>query len=317
MDTSPLTREKSPLVGLALGGGGLRGAAHIGVLKVLQGAGIVPAFLAGTSAGSVIAGLYAAGYSPDKIASLLAGVTPGDLWDPALGRGFLLLLGLTGFLPLEATFSPRWIPHLPLGLLKGEKLEKLLLEFTRHLYFHQLQLPLAVVATDLNTGTEVIFCSPATKEKLAPRLPGRVFITNQPLGVALRASTAIPGIFYPKKVGRRLLVDGGLKNNVPAGIVKAGGARVVLAVDLEFASQRDDRIGNFLEVMLQTSDIMGQTITDLQLAGAAHYVLYPQIYDMNLLALDKIPAAIERGAQVTAAALPKIKELIRQAQLLP
>ena len=101
---------------------------------------------------------------------------------------------------------------------------------------------------------------------------------------------------------------------MPAAIVKAWGSRVVLAVDLEFASQRDDRIGNFLEVMIQTTDIMGQTITDLQLAGAAHYVLYPQIYNMNLLALDKIPAAIERGAQVTAEALPKIKELIRRAQ---
>ncbi len=314
MDISPLRKEKSSLVGLALGGGGLRGAAHIGVLKVLQAEGIVPGFLAGTSAGSVVAGLFAAGYSPDKIASLLAGVTPGDLWDPALGRGFLLLLGLTGFLPLDTTFSPHWIPHLPLGLLKGEKLERLLLKVTRNLYFHQLPLPLAVVATDLNSGAGVIFCSPATRERLAPHLPGRVFLTDQPLGVALRASTAIPGIFFPKQVGKRMLVDGGLKNNVPAAIVKAWGSRVVLAVDLEFASQRDDRIGNFLEVMIQTTDIMGQTITDLQLAGAAHYVLYPQIYNMNLLALDKIPAAIERGAQVTAEALPKIKELIRRAQ---
>ena len=85
MDISPLRKEKSSLVGLALGGGGLRGAAHIGVLKVLQAEGIVPGFLAGTSAGSVVAGLFAAGYSPDKIASLLAGVTPGTCgirpWD--------------------------------------------------------------------------------------------------------------------------------------------------------------------------------------------------------------------------------------------
>lgn len=317
MDIFQLTKGKSPLVGLALGGGGLRGAAHIGVLKTLQSEGIVPDFLAGTSAGSVIAGLFATGYTPEEIESLLSAVTPGELWDPALGRGFLLLLGLTGFLPLDTTFSPRWIPHLPLGLLKGEKLERLLLKVTRNQYFHQLRLPLAVVATELNTGAEVIFCSPQTREKLASRLPGRIFITNQPLGVALRASTAIPGIFFPKQVGNRLLVDGGLKNNVPAVIVKAWGTRVVLAVDLEFASQRDDRIGNFLEVMIQTTDIMGQTITDLQLAGAADYVLYPQIYDMSLLALDKIPDAIERGAQVTAAALPEIKDLIQRAQALP
>ena len=165
MDISPLRKEKSSLVGLALGGGGLRGQ-PIGVLKVLQAEGIVPGFLAGTSAGSVVAGLFAAGYSPDKIASLLAGVTPGDLWDPALGRGFLLLLGLTGFLPLDTTFSPHSIPHLPLGLLKGEKLERLLLKVTRNLYFHQLPLPWPVVATDLNSGASV-FCSPLTR-KMAP-----------------------------------------------------------------------------------------------------------------------------------------------------
>lgn len=96
MDISPLRKEKSSLVGLALGGGGLRGAAHIGVLKVLQAEGIVPGFLAGTSAGSVVAGLFAAGYSPDKIASLLAGVTPGDLWDSGPGTGLFIAPGVDG-----------------------------------------------------------------------------------------------------------------------------------------------------------------------------------------------------------------------------
>lgn len=301
-------------MGLALGGGGLRGTAHIGVLKTLLAAGIVPDVLAGTSAGSIVAGLFAAGYKPEAIERFLLSVSPRDIWDPALGRGFLLLLGLTGFLPLDITFGPRRIPRLPLGLLKGEKLERLLLRVTGGKNFDQLNRPLAVVATDLNSGDEVVFCSGRDEKLLAPHLSGRVFLTGQRLGVALRASTAVPGIFFPKEVHRRQLVDGGLKNNVPANILKVWGARVVIAVDLEFASQPDDRIGSFLEVLIQTADIMGQTITELQLEHSADYVLRPRIYQVGLLDLAKIPECIERGARTTRAALPEIQRLIREAE---
>ncbi|MGI6575167.1 MAG: patatin-like phospholipase family protein [bacterium] len=302
--------KKKPLIGLALGGGGLRGAAHIGVLKELLRAGITPDILSGTSAGSIIGGLFACGYTPEEIESLLLSVSPADLWDPALSRCFLFFLGLTGILPRNRSFSPRLIPRLPLGLLKGNKLEKLLLQVTKGKNFTQLTYPLVIVATDLNEGKQVVFSALQTKKHLIPYFPDTLFLTEEKLGTAIRASTAIPGIFTPKQIGKRKLVDGGLKNNVPADILKLWGARVVIAVDLEFASQADDRIGNLLEVLIQTSDIMGQTITNLRLSNAADITLRPQVYEIGLLDLVKIPAAIEKGAQVTKAALPAIKRLL-------
>ncbi len=179
-----------PRIGLALGGGGARGLAHIGVLRVLERAGIPVDYVAGTSMGGVIAAGYAAGMSlaeleqEAKAATCLRHLL--SLADPGVPDG---------------------------GLLRGQRL---LAYFERQLgwrAFSDLQLPLALVAVDLNTRREAV-------------------LRDGSVALALRATTAVPGLFAPVERNGQRLVDGGLLNNVPADVARQMGAEIVIAVDV-------------------------------------------------------------------------------------
>lgn len=296
-----------PIVGLALGGGGLRSAAHIGVLKVLEAEGININLLAGTSGGSIVGALYAAGLPLQQIEEFYR-TFPQQLPAPAV-TGFTLIITLLercGLLPRRPTTQALSLPR---GLLKSDLLRKLVNSLTRGLTFDRLQVPLAVLATDLLSGREVVFAPEAARPYLGGSEEHRVLISDESLGVAVAASSAIPGIFVPVRVGRSYLVDGGLKANVPVHLLSAWGAQVIVAVDLGFAVE-ESPIGNIFQVLLQAHDIMGQTISDLYLKACPALVIRPKVGAMRLVDFDRIPQAIDKGATAAMESLPLLELML-------
>ena len=182
--------NSKPKLGVALSGGGARGLAHIGVLKALSSAGIQIDFLAGASMGGVIAASFAAGLDPSEIEEIAchAGTTSklARLADPALPQK---------------------------GLFRGKKIHSFFDQLLQNKTFDDLQIPLTIIAVDLNSNQEI-------------------HITEGPIADALRATISIPGIFVPIEKDGMRLVDGGLLNNLPIDVVRGMGADVVLAVDV-------------------------------------------------------------------------------------
>jgi len=176
-------------IGLALGSGAARGLAHIGVLKVLDREGIPIDFVAGTSAGALIGALYAAGISPMEIEEIALNIDRRKT--------------ISFFTP---TISSS-------GLVDGSRIEKFIESILGRQNIGDLKIPFAAVATDLQTGEEIV-------------------ITEGSLITALRASISIPGIFTPVKYKGRLLVDGGLVNPVPVSTTFNMGADIVIAVNV-------------------------------------------------------------------------------------
>lgn len=285
--------------GLALGGGSLRGAAHIGVLQVLHRNQLLPDVLAGTSAGSIVAALYAAGVSPHQLENLTLAKTSAKPQLNVAGIPRLLVHSLLGRSLLD------W---LPMGLIKAQPLELILQRLLGNVTFDDLPLPVTIIATDINTGELVLF---GPQRYLDIPLPPRtVFLKEVQVAQAVRASIAIPGIFTPQKIAGRTLVDGGLVDNVPADILRLMGARRVVAVDLGFAVNEAKPVSNMIELLIQTSDIMGQRVTDLVLSQNADLVLHPNTGPMTLWDFTKIPKAMQAGVKAAEAALPELNKLM-------
>ena len=209
-----------PRIGLVLGGGGARGLGHIGVLRVLEELRVPVDYISGTSMGAIIAGLYAAGLSPDEIETAMASIDWEDLASDLPRRGeqtfrrkqdrrsgvFGFELGLKGLRPTVAS-----------GLLAGQKMVVGIrvpeLYTSLEQDFDSLPIPLRVVATDLATGEMII-------------------LRKGSLIYSLRASMSIPGLFSPVRIGDRLLIDGGVVRNVPIDVCEQMGAEVIIASDI-------------------------------------------------------------------------------------
>ena len=190
---------KNKRVGLALGSGGARGWAHLGVLEVLQENGVEVHCVAGTSMGAVVGSFFAAGREP-ALRELAADLDWNRLrqffWEISLSRS---------------------------GLTDGRRLLEETAKLLGHREFRELDIPFRAVATDLAGGAEVV-------------------LSSGDLLQALRASLSIPGLFSPVRIGRRLLVDGGLVNPVPVNVARDMGAQVVLAVDVSQGIREDEAV---------------------------------------------------------------------------
>lgn len=304
-----------PRLGLALGSGAARGLAHIGVLKVLEGAGIPVCGIAGTSIGAFIGALYASGVPVARM--------------DALAREL-------DWLKLARILNPT----LPTsGLVDGRKLVEFMAELLPVHSFEALQLPLAVTATDIETGESLI-------------------IRKGDLLEALRAALAFPGIFPPVRFSDRFLVDGGLCNPVPVDVVRHLGADQVIgvctipdvakpapetflpgskktseqgrrelmsAVGIEqlfrrllgsdaateaTAEPNDRKAPGIFRVCAQSVAIMENQINALRLAGNYHDLLIrPKCPGITLLEFHRAAEIIAAGEAATRAALPEILQL--------
>jgi len=293
--------------GLALSGGALRATTHIGVLKVLEEAGLRPDYIAGTSMGSLIGALYAAGLGSQEITNfLLEDENLLRLFSSSFSLKRLCLL-LRGWAKSKLKLQ-RSAQGAPLGLIGGNTFEKVLGTVLGEKTLSDLTLPFAAVAADLNSNKRVIFASP---RYLPGPLPPRSVRTEGRLVEAIRASCSIPGIFAPKIMDEHCLVDGMILDNLPVEVVRYMGADVVVAVGVDHIGKKLAPVGNIFEVLTQSVELMSSEMTQIRVDEYAQLYIRPLIFDVGHLDLTKIPYCIERGESAARAALPQLKKLIR------
>lgn len=285
--------------GLALSGGGIRGAAHLGILKTLIENGIYPDIISGTSAGSIVGALYAADVNFNELAKKFKDINPVHLLDPTIPGVYTLLLLYYYYW----TKRPMLNWTFPKGLLKGEKIERLLEDVLKKKHFNNLKVPLSVVSVDINSGQTVIFCPKNNVPR--KKMNNTVFITDQSLAVAVRASISLPGIFIPKVVQGHTLVDGGIKNNIPVDILHAQKAKKVIGIDLGVSENRA-KVDSIVDVLMATIDIMGDELSYYIRKENPGYYIYPDIQGIGYKDFDRIPEIIKYGKKVAKKELPNI-----------
>jgi NTE family protein len=290
-------------IGLALSGGGVRGAVHLGVLKVLTQNGIYPDIISGTSAGSIAGALFAAGVDIEDFLEELKNIKPWKLLDPAFTPAYILVL-----LFYYWTSRPMVMWSFPDGFFKGEKIEQYLDGVLGGKKFDDLKIPLSVVSADINTGETVIFCSKKNVPK--GKIYNTVFITEAKVSEAVRASISLPGIFVPKHLKGHKLVDGGIKDNIPVDILHHQGAKKVLAVDLGVTTGRA-KADSMVEILMASVDIMGDELSYYIKKNYPGYYLYPDLQGVGYKDFRRIPQFVKYGEDVTRKALPDIKRFLQ------
>ncbi len=247
---------QKPKIGLVLSGGGSRGVVHIGVLKALEENNIPIDLIAGTSIGSMIGGLYASGYTPDELQSLMNTIKWQDLYKDEASRRTLFFGQKTEqdrYL-LTVRFN-RGMPFIPRGYSPGQKLLSILSDLILKARFHtrnnfdDLRIPFRSIATDLVSGKQVV-------------------LSQGNLAECINASMAFPLLFSPVQIGDKLLVDGGLRSNLPVEAARAEGMDIIIAVDVTSGLRGKDRINVPWEIVDQATTIMTQMTKEIEQLSA-------------------------------------------------
>ncbi|MBP2650128.1 MAG: Patatin-like phospholipase [Firmicutes bacterium] len=250
-------------IGLALGSGGLRGLAHIGVLRVLEREKIPVSYIAGSSIGSLIGALYAAGMDSSTMFKLAKNLKRRHWLDFIIPK---------------------------LGLVAGDRTLDMLRLLTKSKQFGELDIPLAVVATDLNRGQEVI-------------------LREGPVAEAVRGSISVPGVFVPYPMRDMLLVDGAVLNPTPCDVVHAMGADIVVAVDL---LPEGGAIGasNIFDVIIQSIDIMERELLKNRLM-CCDVIVKPDVGHISPSSFVAVDECVTLGEAALEMMLPEINALLQ------
>jgi NTE family protein len=268
-EPAPAAR-RPPRLGLALGGGAARGFAHVGVIQVLEEAGIRPDLITGTSAGSLVAALHASGRNGGQLQRI------AETMD-------------------EATFADWTLPLFSRGMLRGDALARYVQQQVGGQRIEELPLPLGILATDLHSGRGVLF-------------------QRGDIATAVRASSAVPGLFQPVPISGREYVDGGLVAPVPVRQARQMGAELVLAIDIsqvpEAASPSD-----VFQILLQTFTIMSKSINSLELQGPELVVVRPALQGVSGTDFSARRRAIQAGRQAMLQALPQLRAALEAGSI--
>lgn len=266
--TIPPETVKTPIkpakIALVLGAGASKGFAHIGVIKVLESNKIPIHMVVGTSAGSFVGSFYAYGFNAYQLQKLALEIKKTDIVD--------LIFPDNGF-------------------IQGAKLETFVNKMLNNTVMEKLKIPFYAVATDIQTGEEVVFGKGNT-------------------GTAVRASCSIPGVFTPVKIGNKFYVDGGVVSPVAVDAAKRLGADVVIAVDISSDNQSPPP-QTTIETLLQSVNIMYSKLAISQLAKA-EIIIKPKVGHIASYDFDKRHEAIMEGEKAAIEALPKINEIINK-----
>ncbi|MEN9539138.1 MAG: hypothetical protein RLZZ126_1373 [Pseudomonadota bacterium] len=260
--------KRPPRVGLALGGGAARGFAHVGVIQVLEEAGIRPDLVVGTSAGSLVAAIYASGKTAVQLRQI------SEAMD-------------------EAALTDWTLPIFSRGMLRGEALARYVGAQVGGRSIEQMALPLGIVATDLRSGQGVLFQRGDT-------------------GLAVRASSSVPGVFQPVKIGEQEFVDGGLVSPVPVRFARQMGAELVIAVDIS-SPPENGRTGDVFQVLLQTFAIMGASINSFELKDA-EVLVRPQLAGTASADFAARKRSIDAGRAAMLQAMPLLRQKMASMQ---
>jgi NTE family protein len=289
----------SPRIGLVLGGGGARGAAHIGVLRELERLRVPVDAIAGTSMGAIIGGLYAAGMTPQELEELIADLDWAEVFQDAPQREDLSYRRKQDDVDFPIEFElglNRGRLQLPKGLIQGQKLISLLRELTldvAHISdFDELPTPFRAVASDIETGESVV-------------------LSAGDLTRAIRASMSAPGFFAPVVVDGRMLVDGGLVGNLPIDTIKEMGVDIVIAVDVAFPLYSREELDSAVGITGQVLTILINKETQRQIAtlGEDDILIRPELGDFGSTNFADITDAVEPGAQATLRQYDELRAL--------
>jgi NTE family protein len=256
----PPPQMKPPAkVALVLGAGASRGFTHIGAIKILEANRVPIHMIVGTSAGSFVGSLYAYGFSAFQLQSLSFALEKGDI--------------------IDLTVPDK-------GFIKGEKLESYVNHMVNNTPIEKMRTPFYAVATDIQSGEEVVFASGNT-------------------GMAVRASCSIPGIFQPVKIGERDYVDGGLVSPVAVDYAKKMGADLVIAVDISIAANNPPP-QTTIDTIMQSVIIMYSKISQNQLSRA-DIIIRPKVSHISSTDFSKRHEAVLEGEKAALEAMPQIK----------
>lgn len=285
---------RKPKIGLVLSGGGAKGFAHVGVLKVLEAAGIKIDFIGGTSMGAVIGGLYASGYNATQIDSIVRVTNFDNLlidYIPRSSKSFYekrndelyaLILPFDNF-KIGA----------PQSLSKGMFNYNLFNELTLHVRhvrdFNQLPTPFLCMATDIEFGQQVI-------------------LNKGILAQALFASSALPSVFSPVILDGRFLIDGGIMNNYPIDEVRKLGADIIIGVDVQNGLRDREQLKDATKILFQITNL--QMIEKMKL-NAANTDIYikPDIKEYGVVSFEKAKEIVLRGEEAAFSVYEKIDQL--------
>ncbi len=285
---------KEPKIGLVLSGGGAKGFAHIGTLKVIDSLGIRVDYIAGTSMGAIIGSLYASGYSGKQLDSIFKGVNFDDILNDKIPR--------SAKSTYERELSERYaitLPFdnlkvkLPSALSKGQNtfnlLTKLLLHVSKEDNFSQLPIPFFCIATDVETGQQVVL----DKGNL-PR--------------AVKASGAFPSLFQPVEFDGRLLIDGGVVNNYPIDELREKGMDIIIGVDVQDDLANRTDLSSAPEILFQINNF--RTINDMKIKSKKTDIyIKPDITKFNVVSFDDGKQIIDNGELATLDKIEILKQL--------
>jgi NTE family protein len=287
---------KRPKVGLALGGGGARGFAHIGALRALEAMHIPIDYIAGTSMGSVVASMYASGYTPDAMEKIVRAIPWDTVFNDTPGRADLSFRNKEDdfyrLLPIQLGLTKKGL-GLPPGLIEGNKLSyvlrTVLLPSLGAADFDHMRIPFRAVAADVQTGDVVV-------------------LSRGDLARSVRASMAIPAAFTPVLIDGKLLIDGGEAQNLPVQTVRAMGADIVIAIDVGASGEASEKPENVAEMLGSIIDIplKQNTMASRKLADV---FIQPDLKGYSTGSFGEFAVVVPRGQQAVERAAGELARL--------
>ncbi len=281
-------------IGLALSGGGMKGIAHAGVIKALEENGINIDIIGGTSAGSMIASLYAIGYKTDEIYNLFQ-----ENYRKIIGESrFYFLDGIKNLVDRKTTLR---------GFRKGENIEEVfdLLAKNKNVEnINNIQMPIVIPTVDILDAKEYIFTNQVPEAEV---VNNEKYITDINIGKAVRASSSFPAVFNLCTMEKHAFMDGGALDNVPVDEVRKQGADKVIAV--KFDEDNFGKDSNVMDIIMRTIDIMGNKIIEEEIKKS-DYVLNIHTDKMGLLETSKIYHCFEYGYEAAKNSIEEIKRCL-------
>ncbi len=287
--------QKKPKIGLVLSGGGAKGFAHIGVLKVLEEAGVKIDYIGGTSMGAVIGGLYASGYNASQIDSIFQATNFNELLNDFIPRSSKNFYEKRNdeLYALVLPFNKLKI-GIPEALSKGMYNYNLLSRITRNVRhirdFNKLPIPFLCIGTNIETGEQVL-------------------LNKGNLAQAMIASSAFPSLFSPVEIDGKLLVDGGVINNYPIEEVRKLGAEIIIGVDVQDDLLDRNQLKDATRILVQITNLQSIERMKKNVKQTDVYIK-PDIKNYGVVSFDKGKEIIRKGEEATFSVYEKIKLLV-------
>lgn len=282
-------------IGVALSGGGMRGIAHAGVLKALEDNGIKIDIIGGTSAGSMVASLYAVGYKPEEIFECFK-----ENSSRILGKErFKLIKGIRNLVSKKMQ---------GMGFKNGENIEKVYNELSMNKNIDKIsniKMPIVIPTVDIKDSKEYIFTNYIPQMGLSN---DKEYISEIGIGEAVRASSSFPAVFNPCTIEKHAFIDGGALDNVPVEEVRKQGADIVIAV--KFDGDEINEESNLMDIVMKTIDIMGSKIAEQNLEKS-DIVLNINTGKMGLLDTENIEKCFECGYRAVQENMDEIKKIMK------